>query len=116
MVNWKGRYSLESKAASHSKSSKQSKKKTGDRNLRKRSEHEFLVQGASILRLYLNTLNSGAIVRYSVLNSNGEPVMSNNEFTDFLIEFDRVYPVPGANQYKPFKLVIEYESQVEQRE
>lgn len=64
MVNWKGRYSLDSKTASHSKASKQSKKKTGDRNMRKRSEHEFMVQGASIFRLYLNTLDSGAMVRY----------------------------------------------------
>ena len=36
--------------------------------------------------------------------------MGNEGFTDFLIEFDRIYPVPGENQYKPFKLVIEYQS------
>lgn len=43
MVNWKGRYALESKAASHNKASKQSKRKTGERGLRQRSEHEFMV-------------------------------------------------------------------------
>jgi len=61
-------------------------------------------------------LNSGASVRYTVLDSNGKPVMGNNYFIDHVIEFDKVYPVPGENQYKPFKLVIEYKSERQERE
>jgi hypothetical protein len=66
IISWKGRYSLYSASASHSKASTKNKHS----KIRKLSEHEFLVVGTSIVRVYLNTLNSGARFRYSIMDSN----------------------------------------------
>lgn len=102
VVNWQGRYSLVSGFASNSR------KKTGLK-IKKSSETEFMVKTSSFVKIYLNTMSSGSRVKYAVLDSNGTPVMSSDEFTDFLIEFDKVSPVPGENQTKPFKLLLEFE-------
>jgi len=66
IISWKGRYSLYSASASHRKTSTTNKHS----KIRKLSEHEFLVVGTSIVRVYLNTLNSGARFRYSIMDSN----------------------------------------------
>jgi len=73
-----------------------------------------MVKTSSFVKIYLNTMSSGSRVKYAVLDSNGTPVMSNDEFTDFLIEFDKVSPVPGENQTKPFKLLLEFEREAEE--
>ena len=79
--------------------------------MRKISVHEFLVPNTSIFRLFLNTLNSGASVRYAIFDSNGKLLLKNDEFSEQLIEFDKLNPVmseTGSNDLTPFKLVIEY--------
>ena len=61
-------------------------------------------------RIFLSTLDSGAMVRYSIFNPDNELLFSSKEFNDELNEFDRIDPVPGSTT--PFKLVIEYKAEV----
>lgn len=112
VLSWKGRYSLVSPSGSHSRASKTNKHS----KMRKVSEHEFLITGTSMLRIYLNTLSSGASFRYAIVDSNEKLVMGSEGYTDFTLEFDQLKPVSGENQYKPFKLIIEYDQEVEEHQ
>ena len=78
-LEWSGRYALKSKTNRRVVSIESNQDDKTQSDLRKVSTHKFLVPTTSMFRLYVNTLESHVKAKFSIIDSDNEVIMQNEE-------------------------------------
>lgn len=82
-----------------------------DRQFRQKSSHHFFVREPSVFHLYLNTLESGVRVHYSILDHNNEVISQDSDYKESSLNFGMITPLlnPHEAMANPYTLLLLYE-------